>query len=177
MRPFRSWRPRGKMYSLKCNQCGQGFLSSYQLEAPICGKCLQKAKSLDSTIEHEKHCLTCGAQGVIYGKEYCHSCYFGFGKKQRMNAWVRSKGIPIVAKSFAYPPIYQKYFESIYDSLAESIHFLKVFFSDLSGPILQKSFSPYLNSKNNNNKESAFWSDITSQPDEHAHLAFGHLIL
>ena len=91
MRLFRSWRPRGKMYSLKCNQCGEGFLSSYQLEAPICGKCLQKAKSLDSTIEHEKQCLTCGAQGVIYGKEYCYSCYFGFGNKQRMNAWVGRK--------------------------------------------------------------------------------------
>jgi ribosomal protein L37E len=74
------------MYSLKCNQCGDGFLSSYQLEAPICGKCLQKAKSLDSTIEHEKQCLTCGTQGVIYGKEYCYSCYFGFGRSQRMNA-------------------------------------------------------------------------------------------
>jgi hypothetical protein len=86
MRLFRSWKPRGKMYSLKCNECSEGFLSSYQLEAPICGKCLQKAKSLDSTIEHEKQCLTCGAQGVIYGKEYCYSCYFGFGKKQRMNA-------------------------------------------------------------------------------------------
>jgi ribosomal protein L37E len=83
---FRNWRPRRKMYSLKCNQCGKGFLSSYQLEAPICGRCLQKAKSLDSTIEHEKQCLTCGAQGVIYGKEYCYSCYFGFGNKQRMNA-------------------------------------------------------------------------------------------
>jgi hypothetical protein len=77
----RTWKPRGKMYSLKCNQCGEGFLSSYQLEAPICGKCLQKAKSLDSTIDHEKQCLTCGAQGVIYRKEYCYSCYFGFGKK------------------------------------------------------------------------------------------------
>jgi hypothetical protein len=86
MRLFRSWKPRGKMYSLKCNQCGEGFLSSHQLEAPICGKCLQKAKSLDSTIEHEKQCLTCGTQGVIYGKEYCYSCYFGFRNKQRMNA-------------------------------------------------------------------------------------------
>jgi ribosomal protein L37E len=85
MRLFRSWKPRGKMYSLKCNQCSEGFLSSYQLEAPICGKCLQKAKSLDSTIEHEKQCLTCGTHGVIYGKEYCYSCYFGFGKKQKMN--------------------------------------------------------------------------------------------
>jgi hypothetical protein len=68
------------MYSLRCNQCGQGFLSSYQLDAPICGNCIQKAKSLDSTIEHEKKCAGCGNHGVIYGKEYCYSCYFGFGK-------------------------------------------------------------------------------------------------
>ena len=81
MRLFRSWKPKGKMYSLKCNQCGEGFLSSYQLEAPICGKCLQKAKSLDSTIEHEKQCLTCSAQGVIYGKQYCYSCYFWLWKE------------------------------------------------------------------------------------------------
>lgn len=80
MRLF-GWKPKGKMYSLKCNQCGEGFLSSYALEAPICGKCLQKAKSLDSTIEHEKHCAKCGSAGVIYGKEYCYSCYFNFGKK------------------------------------------------------------------------------------------------
>jgi hypothetical protein len=70
------------MYSLKCTQCGAGFLSSYNLEAAICGKCLQKAKSLDSTIDHEKVCSKCGAQGVIYGKEYCYSCYFGFQKKE-----------------------------------------------------------------------------------------------
>jgi len=74
------------MYSLRCTQCGAGFLSSYNLEAPICGKCLQKAKSLDSTIDHEKICLKCGTQGVIYGKEYCHSCYFGFQQK----TWDRS---------------------------------------------------------------------------------------
>jgi hypothetical protein len=80
MRLF-GWKPKGKMYSLKCNQCGEGFLSSYALEAPICGKCLQKAKSLDSTIEHEKNCTKCGSAGVIYGKEYCYSCYFNFGKK------------------------------------------------------------------------------------------------
>jgi hypothetical protein len=73
------------MYSLRCNQCGQGFISSYQLEAPICGNCIQKAKSLDSTIEHEKKCADCGALGVIYGKEYCYSCYFGFGKGKQPN--------------------------------------------------------------------------------------------
>ena len=110
MRLFRNWKPRGKMYSLKCNQCGEGFLSSYQLEAPICGKCLQKAKSLDSTIEHEKQCLTCGAQGVIYGKEYCYSCYFGFGKKQRMDAWVLRKRSHVVAKDLL---ICLKYFKSL----------------------------------------------------------------
>jgi ribosomal protein L37E len=111
MRLFKSWKPKGKMYSLKCNQCGEGFLSSYQLEAPICGKCLQKAKSLDSTIEHEKQCLTCGTQGVIYGKEYCYSCYFGFGKKQRMNAWVH-----VVAKILLINRKYRK----PYDYLARS---------------------------------------------------------
>jgi hypothetical protein len=50
----RRWKPKGKMYSLRCNQCGAGFLSSFNLEAPICGKCMQKAKSLDSTVEYEK---------------------------------------------------------------------------------------------------------------------------
>ena len=49
---FNRWKPKGKMYSLKCTQCGAGFLSSYNLDAPICGKCLQKAKSLDSTVDH-----------------------------------------------------------------------------------------------------------------------------
>ena len=78
---FNRWKPKGKMYSLKCTQCGDGFLSSYALEAPICGTCLQKAKSLDSTIEHDKKCENCGNPGVIYGKTLCHSCYFGFGKK------------------------------------------------------------------------------------------------
>jgi ribosomal protein L37E len=82
MRLF-GWKPKGKMYSQRCGQCGQGFLSSYQLEAPICGKCLQKAKSLDSTVEHEKQCARCGSQGVIYGKQYCYSCYFGFGEQSR----------------------------------------------------------------------------------------------
>jgi hypothetical protein len=38
---LRRWKPKGKMFSLKCNQCGSGFLSSYDLEAPICGKCLK----------------------------------------------------------------------------------------------------------------------------------------
>jgi hypothetical protein len=56
------------MYSLRCTQCGSGFLSSYNLEAPICGKCLQKAKSLDSTIDYDKVCTKCGKNGVIYGK-------------------------------------------------------------------------------------------------------------
>jgi ribosomal protein L37E len=76
---FRSWKPKGKMYSLRCNQCGSGFLSSFNLEAPICGKCIQKVKSLDST---EKICSKCGSRGVVYGKEMCHSCYFGFEKKE-----------------------------------------------------------------------------------------------
>ncbi len=73
------------MYSLKCMQCGAGFLSSYNLDAPICGKCLQKAKSLDSTVDHEKVCSKCGNSGVIYGKELCHSCYFGFSSSSSKN--------------------------------------------------------------------------------------------
>jgi hypothetical protein len=85
MSPFKGWKPKGKMYSLRCNQCGQGFLSSYQLEAPICGICIQKAKSLTSTIEHEKVCAGCGNQGVMYGKEQCYSCYFGFENKDEEN--------------------------------------------------------------------------------------------
>lgn len=78
---FNRWKPKGKMFSLKCAQCGAGFLSSYSLEAPICPKCLQKTKSLDSTIDHDKACSKCGATGVIYGKDQCHSCYFGFKKQ------------------------------------------------------------------------------------------------
>jgi hypothetical protein len=69
------------MYSLRCIQCGSGFLSSFKLEAPICGKCIQKAKCLDSTVDYEKVCSKCGIRGVIYKKEMCHSCYFGFEKK------------------------------------------------------------------------------------------------
>lgn len=82
MNPFRRWKPKGKMYSLKCSQCGNGFLSSYNLDAPICGSCLQSAKSLDSTIDYETECATCGSRGVIYSKKQCHSCCFGLGKKQ-----------------------------------------------------------------------------------------------
>jgi ribosomal protein L37E len=81
---FRPWKPKGKMYSLRCSQCGTGFLSSYNLDAPICGKCLQRAKSLDSTIDYEKVCNKCGKRGVIYRKEQCHSCYFGFEKKESL---------------------------------------------------------------------------------------------
>src|SRR5437763_1554214 len=50
---FKRWKPKGKMYSLRCFQCGSGFLSSFNLEAPICGKCIQKAKSLDSTVDDQ----------------------------------------------------------------------------------------------------------------------------
>ena len=74
---FKKWRPKGKMYSFRCNQCGKGFLSSYALEAPVCGKCMQKIKSSDSTIDYDKKCITCGNKGVIYAKSQCHSCYFG----------------------------------------------------------------------------------------------------
>ena len=76
---FKRWKPRGKMYSQRCSQCDSPFLSIFKLDAPICGKCLQKAKSLDSTIDQEKVCSTCHKNGVIYGKQQCHSCYFGFG--------------------------------------------------------------------------------------------------
>ena len=131
MRLFRSWKPRGKMYSLKCNQCGEGFLSSYQLEAPICGKCLQKAKSLDSTIEHEKQCLTCGAQGVIYGKQYCYSCYFGFGKKQRMHEF-GGRGFHIITRTFAHPS--KNTSKALMIALLE-VGILKVFISNSIGPI------------------------------------------
>ncbi|MDW0143142.1 MAG: hypothetical protein WA390_06945, partial [Nitrososphaeraceae archaeon] len=65
---FKKWRPKGKMYSLRCNQCGKGFLSSYALEAPVCGKCMQKIKSSDSTIDYDKKCTTCGNLGVIHAK-------------------------------------------------------------------------------------------------------------
>jgi ribosomal protein L37E len=82
---FRRWKPKGQMYSLRCFQCGSGFLSSYNLEAPICGKCIQKAKSLESTIDYEKECSKCGSRGVIYGKEMCHSCYFGFERKEALD--------------------------------------------------------------------------------------------
>lgn len=44
-----------KMYSLRCNQCGKGFLSSFALEAPVCGNCMQKIKSSDSTIDYDKN--------------------------------------------------------------------------------------------------------------------------
>lgn len=79
---FRSWKPKGQMYSLRCFQCGSGFLSSFKLEAPICGKCIQKAKSLDSTVDYKSECSNCSNRGVIYGKTMCHSCYFGFEKKE-----------------------------------------------------------------------------------------------
>jgi ribosomal protein S27E len=81
--PFKTWRPRGKMYSLKCNQCGQGFLSSTSLDAPFCGICIQDVKSRDSTIDYDKKCITCGNQGVIYSKEQCYSCYFNFQNDRR----------------------------------------------------------------------------------------------
>ena len=82
MNIFKRWKPKGKMYSLRCFQCGSAFLSSFNLDAPICGKCIQKAKSLDSTIDNEKICTKCGNSGVIYGKEMCYRCYFGFEKKE-----------------------------------------------------------------------------------------------
>src|SRR5919197_2876297 len=73
---LRRWKPKGKMYSLRCLQCGHSFLSSINLEAPICGTCLQKTKSLNSTIDYDKVCSKCGDKGVIYAKELCRSCYY-----------------------------------------------------------------------------------------------------
>ena len=63
MNIFKRWKPKGKMYSLRCFQCGSAFLSSFNLDAPICGKCIQKAKSLDSSIDNEKICTKCGNRG------------------------------------------------------------------------------------------------------------------
>ena len=66
---------------LNFNNSGMGVLEishrSKDFEAV-----LQKAKSLDSTVDHAKMCVKCGNTGVIYGKELCHSCYFGFNKQQ-----------------------------------------------------------------------------------------------
>ena len=77
---LRRWKQKGKMYSLTCLQCSQSFLSSFSLEAPICGTCLQKAKSLDSTVDYDKICSKCGHEGAIYGKEVCRSCYYSVFK-------------------------------------------------------------------------------------------------
>jgi hypothetical protein len=79
---FRRWKPKGQMYSLRRFQCGCGFLSSFNLEAPICGKCIQKTKSLDSTVDYETECSKCANRGVIYRKELCHFCYFGFENRE-----------------------------------------------------------------------------------------------
>ncbi len=43
---------------------------------------MQKAKSLDSTVDFEKTCTKCGNLGVVYKKEMCNNCYFGFEKKE-----------------------------------------------------------------------------------------------
>lgn len=66
---------KGKVYRLRCIKCGYTFLSSLSLEAPICDICLQKAKSLDMSIDYDKVCSKCGDKGAIYGKELCQSCY------------------------------------------------------------------------------------------------------
>ena len=65
---FKKGKPKGKMYSLKCGQCGNGFLSSYTLDARICGNCLQTAKSSDS-IDYDVECSSCDNKGVIYSKK------------------------------------------------------------------------------------------------------------
>lgn len=70
-----TWKPKGKMYSLKCNQCGNGFLSSYPMEAPICGFCLQKVKSPKTNINYGKRCIICGKKGTVNTSEKCHDCH------------------------------------------------------------------------------------------------------
>ena len=71
-----TWKPKGKIYSLKCNQCGEGFLYKRNMDAPICGRCIQEIKSSNSTINHEKSCIICGKKGVIKSSEKCNECYF-----------------------------------------------------------------------------------------------------
>jgi len=66
--PFKKWKPKGKIYSFRCSQCGDAFISSHSLDAPLCGTCIQKIKSLDATVDNEKKCSECGNLGVIYGK-------------------------------------------------------------------------------------------------------------
>lgn len=75
---FKQWKPKGKVYGLRCLQCGNGFISNHKLEAPICGSCLQKTKSLDNTVDFDQFCTSCENRGVIYGKNICHKCYFKF---------------------------------------------------------------------------------------------------
>ena len=72
----KTWKPKGKIYSLKCNQCGDGFISNHPMEAPICGMCLQKIKSIDLTVDTEKKCIICGRNGAIYSSNKCNDCYF-----------------------------------------------------------------------------------------------------
>jgi len=70
-----TWKPKGKMYSLKCNQCGKGFLSSYSMEAPICGYCLQKIKAPKNTVNYGKKCSICGQKGTIDTSDKCSVCF------------------------------------------------------------------------------------------------------
>ena len=70
------WKPKGKIYSLKCNQCNKGFLSSYSMDAPICGYCLQRVKSLDATINTNDLCRICGKKGTMHSSDKCYNCYF-----------------------------------------------------------------------------------------------------
>jgi hypothetical protein len=72
----KTWKPKGKIYSLKCNQCKEGFISNHPMEAPICGSCLQKIKSIDLTIDIEKKCIICGRNGAVYSSNKCNDCYF-----------------------------------------------------------------------------------------------------
>jgi hypothetical protein len=78
---FRRWKPKGKVYSLRCFQCEHGFLASINLEAPIWDKCMQKAKSLDSDRDYDKICSKGSNKGAIYAKEVHHSCYSDLEKE------------------------------------------------------------------------------------------------
>jgi hypothetical protein len=74
---------RREFADMKYRQTGSGFLSSFNLDAPICGRCMQIAKSLDSITDYENVCSRCGKKGVIYSKKMCHSCYFGLIKNNQ----------------------------------------------------------------------------------------------
>jgi hypothetical protein len=56
--PFKKGKPKGKMYSFKGGQCENGILSSSNLDAPICGNCLQTAVA--ATMGYDIECSSGG---------------------------------------------------------------------------------------------------------------------